>query len=175
VTSRVRRLAGPALLFVALTAVGCGTSQGSGNPTGTATDASSTPPAESAPASTPPERTAQPLGGQTDTDWGRIWDSLPSGFPTYPGSTPSEEAQTGPASAVYVVAEEDPTPIVARMQDALETAAYSTEALSGPMEDGSYVLESIGEDADCRVEVTVAPLGGMTSLTILYGAHCPHD
>ncbi len=37
-----------------------------------------------------------PLTGQTDTEWGRIWDGLPADFPVYAGATASEEATTGP-------------------------------------------------------------------------------
>ena len=72
----------------------------------------------------------------------------------------SEEAATGPASAVYVVEGGDPAKIATWFQQALETATYSTDSLSGPMEDGGYVLESSGEDPACRLSVTIAPLGG---------------
>jgi hypothetical protein len=58
------------------------------------------------------------------------------------------------------------------MQGALETATFTTEALSGPFEDGSLVLDSVG-DAGCRIQTTIAPLGGMTFVTVLYGAACP--
>ena len=123
-------------------------------------------PAESKPS--PP-----PLAGQTDTAWGRIWDSLPAGFPSYPGSTPAEEAASGPASAVLAVQGIDARTIAGWMQSELERATYSTEALSGPLEDGSYVLDSTGTAPGCRVQVSIAPLGGLTTVTVLYGASCP--
>jgi hypothetical protein len=44
--------------------------------------------------------------------------------------------------------------------------------LNGPAEDGSFVLESVG-DGQCRVRTTVAPLGDMTFITVLYGSDCP--
>lgn len=112
--------------------------------------------------------------GQTDTEWGRIWDSLPAGFPKYPGATLSEEAATGPATATYIVEGGEPKAIATWFQDAFEAAAFSTEALSGPLEDGSYVLDSLGQDPACRLSVTIAPLGGTTTLTVMYGARCPH-
>lgn len=116
-----------------------------------------------------------PAEGQTDTEWGRIWDSLPSGFPKYPGAVLSDEAATGPASAVYVVEGGEPVAMATWFQQAFETATYSTDSLSGPLEDGSYVLDSSGQDPACRLSVTIAPLGGTTSLTVMYGAGCPHE
>ena len=138
--------------------------------------ASSTETETAEPDETPQDASRAPSGdGQTDTDWGPIWDSLPPGFPTYPGSTQSEEAATGPVSAIYVVPGKDAAAIAVWMQDALEQAAYSTESMSGPLEDGSFVIDSVGEDAECHTEVSIAPLGGTTMLTILYGTGCPHD
>jgi hypothetical protein len=110
--------------------------------------------------------------GQTDTDWGRIWDALPPAFPVYPGAAPAEEAQTGPVSATFAVEAEEASAVAAWMQIELERAAYRTEALNGPLEDGSFVLESKGT-ADCRIEVVAAPLGSLTTVTIRYGAACP--
>jgi hypothetical protein len=113
--------------------------------------------------------------GQTDTEWGRIWDSVPAGFPVYPTSVLSEEAASGPASAVFVAPQADAADVATWFQDHLEEAAYSTYALSGPLEDGSFVIDSIGQDDDCRTEVTIAPLGGTISVTVRYGAGCPHE
>jgi hypothetical protein len=119
------------------------------------------------------EASSPPVAGQTDTDWGRIWDSLPAGFPRYPGSAPGEEAATGPASAVLVVkAQGDAKTIADWIQSRLEVATYGA-TLAGPREDGSFVLDAVGPAPGCRVEVTVAPLGGLTTLTVLYGAACP--
>jgi hypothetical protein len=112
-------------------------------------------------------------GSQTDTEWGRIWDDVPAGFPTYPGSTIADDTGPDPASATYAVAGRgDPAEIASWMQAALETATFSTEALSGPLEDGSFVLDSVG-DGDCRIQVVVAPMGGLTFVTVRYGAACP--
>ena len=175
-TARANRLAGPLLLIVWISAA-CGSTTPTTTPTATAPGTSPTAPIESAePVETlPPATVGPPLDGQTDTEWGRIWDTLPSGFPTYPGATLSEEAATGPASATYVVEGGEPAAIATWFQEAFETAAYSTDSPSGPLEDGSYVLDSSGEDPACRLSVTIAPLGGTTSLTVMYGAGCPHD
>ncbi len=115
---------------------------------------------------------AAPGAGQTDTEWGRIWDDVPAGFPRFPGSTVADDAAPEPASLRLAVPDGDPQAIAAWMQAALETATYSTEGLSGPFEDGSLVLDSVG-DGDCRIETVVAPLGGMTFVTVRYGAACP--
>jgi hypothetical protein len=58
------------------------------------------------------------------------------------------------------------------MQEALETATFSTIGLDGPAEDGSFVLDSVG-DEECRIQTTIAPLGDTTFITVLYGAGCP--
>jgi hypothetical protein len=182
VTFRAIRLAGSLVLAVAAAAA-CGSTAPTPTPPATAPTTSSSPaPGASAPVDTaepvetlPDETAGPPAEGQTDTEWGRIWDSLPAGFPKYPGATLSEEAATGPASATYVVEGGEPKAIATWFRDAFEAAAFSTEALSGPLEDGSYVLDSIGQDPACRLSVAIAPLGGTTTLNVMYGASCPHD
>jgi hypothetical protein len=131
---------------------------------------SAAPSSESSPLA---ETSLPPLAGQTDTDWGRIWDSLPAGFPSYPGSAPAEEATTGPASAVLAVQGVEARTVADWILSKLEQATYRTEALSGPLEDGSFVLDSTGSARDCRVQVSIAPLGALTIVTVRYGASCP--
>ena len=60
------------------------------------------------------------------------------------------------------------------MQMALAAAGYSTEALSGPSEDGSLVhrLRS-GRTRRAASRRRVRPLGGTTMITVLFGAACP--
>jgi hypothetical protein len=164
----------PSATFAALLLVGLAACQ----PATSSTSASAQVPASSSTStsgesSSSIEASPSPLAGQTDTDWGRIWDSLPAGFPTYPGSTPAEEAASGPASAVLVVQGVAAKTVADWMQSKLEAATYSTDALSGPLEDGSYVLDSAGPAPGCRVQVSVAPLGGLTVVTVRYGASCP--
>jgi hypothetical protein len=119
------------------------------------------------------EASTPPLAGQTDTDWGRIWDSLPAGFPKYPGSAPAEAAVAGPASAVLAIQGAQARTIADWMRSKLEQATYRTEALSGPLEDGSFVLDLGGSSPGCRVQVSIAPLGSLTTVTVRYGASCP--
>ena len=151
----------------ALVIAGCGPTQ-----TGSPTPATAPSPAASINAGSP-----APSGGtgsQTDTEWGRIWDSVPAGFPRFPGSTIADDASPEPASVRYAIAGGgDPADIASWMQSALETSTFSTQALSGPLEDGSFVLDSVGE-GDCKIRVTVAPMGGLIFVTVLYGAACPN-
>jgi hypothetical protein len=128
-------------------------------------------PAETTPAESP-AASGSPETGQTDTEWGRIWDTLPAGFPRFPGATPADDAGGEPASARFAVEGGDPLAIATWFQDALEQATFSTLGFNGPGEDGGYVIDSTGE-GDCRLQTTVTPLGGTTFASVLYGADCP--
>ncbi len=112
---------------------------------------------------------------QTDTDWGRIWDTLPAGFPTITGSTPSEEASAGPASAIFVVDGDVAKTVATTLQARLEAAGYKTVGLDGPLEDGTFTLDMTGPPAGCMLQIRATPTGGLTTITILYGTDCPHD
>ena len=126
--------------------------------------------------SVPASITGTPLvTSQTDTDWGRIWDTLPSTFPTVAGSSPGDETATGPASADLVVDGLDAKAVVTSLETQLKAAGYTTDGLSGPLENGGYSLDMTGAATGCKVRVSTAPAGSLTTLTILYGAGCPHD
>jgi hypothetical protein len=161
-----RLLALISILTMSLAA--CGPAGG----TGTAPPAAT--PAATAPAATAPLSTAAdgPAVSQTETDWGSVWDAVPNGFPRYPGSASADDAGAGPVSAAYAVRADDPAEVASWFQTHLEVATYSTEAMSGPFEDGSFVIDSVGDGA-CRIQTTVAPLGGLLLVTVLYGAACP--
>ena len=116
----------------------------------------------------------RPTVSQTDTDWGRIWDSLPSSFPAVPGGTPDENAAGGPASAVFVVEGVDAKGVATVLQTQLQKAGYTTIGSLDPLEDGSVVLEMTGKPEGCMVQATATPTGGLTTIRILYGADCPY-
>lgn len=154
------------VLLVGLLAAACGPATASPSP------ARATPgPDVSAPAASQPVA-AGTAAGQSDTEWGPIWDTVPSGFPTYPGSTESEIG-TEPASTERVIDGAEPAAIASWMNQRLQAASFESDGLSGPFEDGSYVVDASGA-AGCRVQVRVAPTGGTTTITVLYGAACPH-
>ena len=143
---------------------------------------SPTPPSVSSPAaaaSTTSSASPGAAGGgsatsQTNTDWGRIWDSLPKDFPAIAGSTP-DDAAGGPASAVLVVQGDVAKTVATSLQTQLGAAGYTTTALGGPLEDGTYTLDMTGASTDCMLQVAATPTGGLTTITILYGAGCAHD
>jgi hypothetical protein len=153
------------VLFAGLLAAACG----SGAPS-LAPEGGSATPAVSAPASDP---VAAGPSDQTETEWGTIWDAVPAGFPTYPGSQ-AAEVGADPASEVRVIDGAEAAAVASWMDERLRAAAFRSDGLSGPFEDGSYVVDASGE-AGCRVQVRVAPTGGLTTITVLYGAACPRS
>jgi len=150
------------LLIAGLTVAGCGGDQ----PT------VSTAPSVAAPVPAGSESASAAGGTQTETGWGRIWDNVPTGFPRFPGSTVADPVGPDPVSGTYAVENDDTAQIVGWMQNALETASFGTESLSGPLEDGGFVIESFGE-GECRIQTSVRPMGGLTFVIVRYGAACP--
>lgn len=157
-------------MVATLVLAACGTTGPSGASGSAASSAPST--AATPAASTAPS--AATGAGQTDTEWGPIWDTLPSSFPVIPGARPSEEASTGPASATLVIDGEVARLVTAAMVTQLAGAGFPTGGLGTPLEDGSYVLDATGPTAGCKVQLTIKPMGGQTFVTILYGTACPH-
>lgn len=123
-------------------------------------------------AGAPEAQSPVPAVGQTDTAWGRIWDGVPEAFPVYPGATPADEAAVEAVSATFALEGADARSVVGWLQTEMERATFATAALNGPLEDGGFVLESTGPSG-CRIEVAVAPLGGLTMVGVRYGAACP--
>ena len=163
-TTTTRRSLGISLV-ACLAAVACG-------PSTPASISSAASPPVDASAGTPATSNQAPVAGQTDTDWGRIWDGVPEAFPVYPGATPADDAAIEVVSATFALDGADVRTVAGWMQAELERAMYATEALNGPLEDGSFVLDSIGT-SDCRIQIMVAPLGGLTTVNVRYGAACP--
>ena len=110
--------------------------------------------------------------GQTDTEWGRIWDALPAGFPQPIGSGPSEPIGRGPSSAELAVGA-SPVDVTGFYAQALPHAGYGDVSTQGPLEDGTRTVDAAGGVAGCKVQVTVTPLSGVTHVTILFAAACP--
>ena len=124
---------------------------------------------------TEPGTTAEPGSpGQTDTEWGRIWDGLPKGFPAFPGAHPTEVG-SGPASATLDAGSAEPGAVANFYKTALQAGGWIVIGLSGPREDGSFELSSVDIHPACQVRTTVTPLGGSTIVTVLYGAGCPFN
>ena len=157
-----RQIAVIALLTAGTIVAACGSDQ----PTASVAPSVAIPSASASPS------TSAAGGTQTETGWGRIWDNVPAGFPRFPGSTIADPVSAEPVSATYSVVGDDTARIAGWMQNALETASFGTETLSGPLEDGGFVLESVGAGA-CRIQTSVQPMGGLTFVIVRYGAACP--
>ena len=114
--------------------------------------------------------TPQPSLTTTDTAWGTIVDSLPGDFPVYPGAT-ATEAVGGPASGAWTIQATAKT-VGTWYQQALAAAGYSSNDLSGPLEDGSYTVDTQSDLPECRVQTTARPQGDLTLITVLFGAGC---
>ena len=165
---RVPSLAVAAILAVAI--VGCGSATASMAPTSAPSAADPAPSTSTEPVE--PSASAGPAAGQTDTQWGRIWDAVPAGLPMYPGSTIADDASSEPVSARYAIIGADPAEVASVLQNELEAASFGTEGLSGPLEDGSFVLDSVG-DGDCRIQTRVVPMARLIFVSVSYGAACP--
>lgn len=163
--------------LAASTIGGCSTVEGTIGPTTTPTNSAAPTPVEPTATLTPvptnPGSTAEPAPpGQTDTDWGRIWDGLPAGFPAFPGAHATEIGE-GPASATLDAGSAEPAAVMNFYQTALQAAGWIIVSVSGPREDGSLELSVVDIHPACQLRATVTPLGGSTIVTILYGAGCP--
>lgn len=114
-----------------------------------------------------------PATTQTDTEWGRIWDAVPTGFPLPAGAQPTQTRE-GPASGTYAVAAAVEA-LTGPYRAVLERAGFAIESVSGPLEDGSVVIDAVGPAAGCRAQLALRPFGGpaTTLLVVLYGADCP--
>ena len=78
----------------------------------------------------------------------------------------------GPASAVIDLPVKT-APAVAWYDRALRKAGYSIEAVGGPLEDGSTVIDAVGTGPACRAQVSIVPHGPRSTATILMAAACP--
>ena len=106
---------------------------------------------------------------QTDTDWGRIWDAIPRSFPVYPGA--SETTEIGSPASAQLIIPTDVATGAAWMKGALDAKGLRT-TVSGPLEDGSMMLDSVGPSG-CAAKTTIGRTGTVTVMTVLYGANCP--
>ena len=112
--------------------------------------------------------------GQTDSDWGPIWNEVPPDFPVPAGAEPAEP-DNGPVSAASTIptsALANPLAVTQFYVDAFSAAGYGG-GRDGPLEDGSYTAWA-SNGYGCDILVTVVPRGDEELLaTVLYGAGCP--
>ena len=120
----------------------------------------------------PSVETPEPAGSgttQTDTEWGRVWDAIPRSFPVYPGAEATTDV--GPPASAQFVVPADVATATTWTKSALDATGLRT-TVSGPLEDGSMTLDSVGPNG-CAAKTTIVRTGGLTILTVLYGARCP--
>lgn len=163
-----------ALVVVGLIAAACTSTGGTAAPSGSAPAASTGAVVSAAPSPSPtvsPKPSPTPKVTQTDTGWGRIWDAVPAGFPLPAGASPVSPDR--PASGAWSLASGDATTVTNDLKAALEAAGYATAGVSGPLEDGSWIIDSVGKPSTCHVQTRVAPLGTTITITVLFGAACP--
>ena len=120
-------------------------------------------------ASTAPA-TPEPSLTTTETAWGTIVDSVPGDFPVYPDATVTDAAG-GPVSGAWAVQATAGT-VATWYRQALAAAGYSSNDLSGPLEDGSYTVDTKSDLPECRIQTTARPQGDITLITVLFGAGC---
>ena len=120
-------------------------------------------------ASTAPA-TPEPSLTTTETPWGTIVDSVPGDFPVYPDAKVTDAAG-GPVSGAWTVQATAKT-VVTWYEQALAAAGYSSNDLSGPLEDGSYTVDTQSDLPECRLQTTARQQGDVTLITVLFGAGC---
>jgi hypothetical protein len=161
-----------ALALLALVVGACGFGPG---------EASNASPDESLVATIAPVRTDRPietetfdpgLPGQSESEWGPIWNAIPPSYPVPEGAVPAE-ADHGPVSAAYTVATNlaAPRAIAVFYRDALEEDGFGGAGLDGPLEDGSFTVWS-SNGYGCNSLVTVLPRGQESFITVLFSALC---
>jgi hypothetical protein len=162
------------LALLALVASGCGFGPETANGS----------PGASGPAASPPPETDRPieteslapnLPGQSETDWGPIWDAVPPSYPVPEGAEPAE-ADHGPVSGAYTVATDIST--ARELADfyaaALDEGGFGGTGIDGPLEDGSFTVFS-SSGYGCDSQVTILPRGQESLITVLYGSLCPFE
>lgn len=165
----------PAALGATLLLGGCGETGATGSPGAPATGESSAPSATAPASETSPTTTQGPAATPpttTDTDWGRIWDAVPADFPVPEAAKPTEANEA--VSAAWSLGGR-PAKIADGMVARLEAAGWSIEAASGPLEDGSQVIDAVRGAPECRAQVTVAPRGSEILVMVRYAAACPWE
>jgi hypothetical protein len=169
VTALRRRVALPVLLGALVALAGCGSTVApSSRPTASPTVASPAPSLTAVPGGKPTPIATLPTTSQTE--FGRIWDDVPSSFPRPAGASAGDDPS--PESAVFVALVGEPKGVSQGIGQALTRMGWSVDAGS-PLEDGTIVMEATGSPDGCKAEIRYTPLGGSVIMRVLYGAACP--
>jgi hypothetical protein len=126
-----------------------------------------------APSLTPVPGGSSEVAGQTETAWGRIWNTLPPSFPVPEEAVEAQTSERGISGSFSVGASGETTATLA--QAALQDSGYTLVSRTTLAADGVVVIEAVAVDPTCRVQVRVTPLSGTTRMAVLYGAGCPFE
>jgi hypothetical protein len=154
-------------ITLAIVAIGCAAGLSPSTPAGSPARSGSGPNAVPGGPASPAIRASPPT--TTETEFGTIYDSLPSNFPTVPGQEPAETG-AGPTSGSFAT-----TLSVTDARKVIEVGLIAQGwrvAVGSPLEDGTVVLEATAAKG-CKAEVRFAPTSGTVIMSVLYGASCP--
>jgi len=113
---------------------------------------------------------AATLPTTTETEFGRIWDAVPSSFPRPSGASVVDDST--PTSAVFVAQVGEPKDVSQGIGQALTKMGWNVD-VGSPLEDGTIVMEATGSPSGCKAEVRYTRRGGSVIMTVLYSAACP--
>jgi hypothetical protein len=168
--------AGPVALVALIAFVAAACAAGSGEIAGSSAGANTFTPTRGPETDQPvaTESLAPDLPGQSVTEWGPIWDDLPSAYPVPDGAEAADA--DGPVSAAYTVPVSVATPsaLADYYAAALDEAGYGGTGIDGPLKDGTLSVWSTS-GYGCDSLVTITPQGQKTLVTVLFGALCTFE
>jgi hypothetical protein len=164
-----------ATAVVLITTIAIVSACGSPNPTAPTPSASqvanpSLAPVAGGPSTAATAATAAGSIGQTNPEFGPIWDGLPPSFPRLPGATATD--LPGAISGAFAIPGE-PGPAAEALRSALVGQGLRAE-VGTPLEDGTIVVDAGDATAACRIEARLTPRSGTVVMSVRYGASCPY-
>ena len=165
------------LPLVVLALAACGPSGASG--TTSAAPTSVAPASERAAQPGPlrrPGRSGHQRGAHDRPDRHRLGSHLgrrPDRLPDLPGSTLAEDAGLRDVSGAWALEGGDPRTMANWFQAAPRAGRLQHRVAVGPAGGRQLPARLVGEDG-CKVEVQVAPTGGLVLVSVKYGAACPN-
>jgi hypothetical protein len=152
-----------AILFLVVGVGGC-TMGPTDAPRGTPTSPGTAPPIEPTPVT----------GDATviESPWGPIWDAVPPAFLVFAGAQPVEIDEPVSVALDHPAQAASPADIANAYVTDLTIGGWRT-VVSGPIEDGSIVVDAVRDGTACRAQVRATPFGGIVRITVLYGSGCP--
>jgi hypothetical protein len=152
-----------AILFLVVGVGGCAMGP-TDAPRGTPTSPGTAPPIEPTPVTG--------AASVIESPWGPIWDAVPPEFLVFAGAQPVEIEEPVSVALDHPAQAASPADIANAYVTDLTIGGWRT-VVSGPIEDGSIVVDAVRDGTTCRAQVRATPLGGIVRITVLYGSGCP--